>query len=428
MNADAPSVPVQASVRDENRTAQGEYETLIIRTHPAVYRFVRKTHLWVAIIVALPLLLLLVTGVALQVRKPVDWIQPTTDVGVARYDPEVNPAQIFAAVKAVPEMRVEHWSDIVALDYRPKNGIIKVRNHDDLETQVDANTGEVIRTGRRWNNLIARVHDGSQWGMRLWVFLPAALLIVYLLISGFYLGVMETSRKLRTRRQRKARQAMESETRAGVSSRKRPFNLLSFCLRYHYWFAVIVILPWMLVISSGLVLQLRSELPGVDPGLQQGVVSTPALPYQRVLDIATTIPELQVREWDDIWRIYTYPGNGVMTVRTRRGVRAQLDASTGKVLAVEPYSRDFWEDLHEGLIGRHQPRTGSLFGSLQVDLRFWVFLPIELIALLLWLTGVIYFLKTTFAKQTHGMARDSSPAAAPEDPDMEPIQQPSGGD
>ncbi len=428
MNADAPSVPVQAPVRDANQTAQGEYETSINRTHAAVYRFVRKTHLWVAIIIALPLLLLLVTGVALQVRKPVDWIQPTTEVGVVQYNPGLDPAQILAAVKAVPEMRVEHWNDIAALDFRPKNGIIKIRNHDDLETQVDAHTGEVIKSGRRWNNLIARVHDGSEWGMRLWLFLPVALLIVYLSISGFYLGVMETSRKLRTRRQRKARQAIESEPRAGVSSHKRSFNLLSFCLRYHYWFAVIVILPWMLVISSGLMLQLRSEIPGVDPGLQQAVGSTPTLSYPRVLDIATTIPELQVQKWDDIWRIYTYPGNGVMTVRTQRGVRAQLDASTGKVLAVEPYSRDFWEDLHEGLIGRHQPHTGSPFGSLQVDLRFWLFLPVQLIVLLLWLTGVIYFLKTTLAKKTPGIARESSPAAAREDADIEPVHQPSGGD
>ncbi|MDH3315437.1 MAG: PepSY domain-containing protein [Gammaproteobacteria bacterium] len=428
MNADAPPVPVQKPVRDAKRTAQGQHETPKNRTHGAVYRLVRKTHLWVAIIVALPLLLLLVTGVALQVRKPVDWIQPTTEVGVARYDPGVGHAQILAAAKAVPEMRVEDWSDIAALDYRPKNGIIKVRNHDDLETQVDAKTGEVIRTGRRWNNLIARVHDGSEWGMRLWFFLPAGLLIVYLWISGFYLAVMETSRKLRARRQRKARQEIESGPRAGVSSHRRSFNLLSFCLRYHYWLAVIVILPWMLVTSSGLVLQLRTELPGVDPGLHQGVGSTPALSYPRVLDIATTIPELQVQRWKDIWRIYTHPGEGVITVRTRRGVRAQLDASTGKVLAVEPYSRDFWEDLHEGLIGRHQPRSGSPFGSLQVDLRFWVFLPVQLIAVLLWLTGVIYFLKTTFAKQKSGMARDSSPAAAWQDTNIEPMQQPSGGD
>ncbi len=428
MNADAPSVPVQEPVRDAKTTAPGQHKKPINHTQSAVHRFVRKTHLWVAIIVALPLLLRMITGVALQVRKPVDWIQPTTEVGAVRYDPGVNQAQILAAVKSVPEMRVEGWSDVALLDYRPKKGVIKVHNHNDLETQVDAKTGEVIRTSRRWNNLIARVHDGSEWGMRLWFFLPAALLIIYLWISGFYLAVLGTSRKLRAKRQRKARQSNQSGPRAGVSSRRRSFNLLSFCLRYHYWLAVIVILPWMLVTSSGLVLQLRSELPGVDPSLHQGVGPTPALSYPRVLEIATTIPELQVQRWKDIWRIYTHPGEGVMTVRTRHGVRAQLDASTGKLLTVEPYSRDFWEDLHQGLIGRHQLRTGSPFGSMEIDLRFWVFLPIHLIAVLLWLTGVIYFLKTTFAKRKPAIARGFSWAAAQEDAELEAIEQPSGGD
>lgn len=397
------------------------------RSHGAVYRLVRKTHLWVAIIVALPLLLRLITGVALQVRKPVDWIQPTTEVGVVRYDPGVNHAQVLAAVKSVPEMRVKDWSDIAKLDYRPKKGVIKVHNYDDFETQVDAKTGGIIRTGKRWNNLIARIHDGSEWGMRLWFFLPAALLIIYLWISGIYLAVVETLRKLRARRQRKAREAKQSGTRAATGPRKRSFNLIGFCLRYHYWLAVIVILPWTLMTASGLVLQLRYEIPGVDPSLHRGVDSTPALTYQQVLDIATTVPELRVQRWKDIWRIYTHPGQGVVTVRTRHGVRAQLDASTGQVLTVEPFSRDFWEDLHQGLIGRHQPLSGSVFGSLEVDLRFWLFLPVHLLAVLLWLTGVIYFLKTTFSRRKPGVARRPSWAASRVDAQLEPIQQ-TGGD
>ncbi len=428
MSSVAPSATGQKPDRDEDKTTEGQHEEPVKRTHGAVYRFVRKSHLWVSIIVALPLLLRLVTGVALQIRKPVDWIQPTTEVGVVKYDPDVSHGQILAAVKSVPEMRVEGWGDIKQLDYRPKKGVIKIHNHHDLETQVDAKTGEVIRTSKRWNNLIARIHDGSEWGMRLWFFLPAALLIIYLWISGLYLAVVETARKLRVKHQRKALEAKRPGIRQRTSSRKRSFNLVSFCLRYHYWLAVIVLLPWMLVTISGLMLQLRYELPGVDPGLHQGVSSTPTLAYPRVVEIASTIPELQVQNLEDIWRIYTHPGSGVIAVRTEHGVRAQLDANTGKVLTVEAYGRDFWEDVHQGLIGRHRLRTGSPFGSIEVDLRFWFFLPIHLIAVLLWLTGVTYFLNTTFARRKPVSAPVDFRAAAIEDEEIEPIQQPSGGD
>ncbi len=427
MNSDAPSATLGKF--DPDAKAKGQRrEQSMDRSYGAVHRFVRKTHLWVAIIVALPLLLRLVTGVALQVRKPVDWIQPTTEVGVTRYDPEASHAQVLAAVKSVPAMRVSDWSDIAQLDYRPKNGVIKVHNYDDLETQVDAKTGEIIRTSKRWNNLIARLHDGSEWNLRLWFFLPAALLIIYLWVSGLYLAVIETRRKLRARNRRKARRAKQPERRGATASRKRSFNLLRFCLRYHYWLAVVVILPWMLVTASGLVLQLRYELPGVDPSLHRVVASTPTLSYQRVLDISTTVPELRVQKWKDIWRIYTHPGHGVMTVRTRHGVRAQLDASTGDVLAVEEFSRDFWEDLHQGLIGRHQLHTGSPFGSLDLDLRFWVFLPVHLVSLLLWFTGVIYFLKTTFSRRKPAVSRERMQTAGNEEVELDALQQPGAGD
>ncbi len=428
MSSVASSVTEQKSAHDSSAPTEVTQDTITRRAHSSVYSFVRKTHLWVSIIVALPLLLRLVTGVALQVRKPVDFIQPTTEVGVARYEPEVTHAQILAALKTVPEMRVDSWKDVKQIDYRPKKGVLKVHNYHDLETQVDAKTGEVIRTSKRWNNLLARIHDGSEWGMRLWFFLPAGLLIIYLWISGFYLGIIETLRKLRVRRQRKAQEALQASIGAPTVSVKRPFNLIRFCLRYHYWLAVLVLFPWMLVTVSGLVLQLRYELPHVDPGLHQGVSTTPTLPYRRVVEIASTIPELRVQGLKDLWRIYTHPNSGVIAVRTEHGIRAQLDASTGAVLIVEDYERDFWEDLHQGLIGRHTLRSGSPFGSLDVDLRFVLFLPIHSLALLLWLTGVLYFMNTTFARKKPRSNRVRAAADTAEDAELEPAQQGMGGD
>lgn len=217
-------------------------------------------------------------------------------------------------------MKVQTWDDLLLLDYRPRMGIIKVRTPE--KTQLDAKTGEVIKYGQRWNDIIMKVHDGSSWGARLWLMLPAAVLTLYLLLSGIYMGV--TSARMRFRQWR---HGSAQEQQRGTLLHQRSFNLARFCLNYHFWFALIVMVPWLFVVSSGIVLQLRHEIPGVYPELERGSSGTPILEYQTVLDIAKTIPELKVKGWSNIWRIYTYPELGVMQIRTKLGVYAQIDAA-----------------------------------------------------------------------------------------------------
>lgn len=427
MSSRAPSITAHTPARNARRNNRQKPSASAASARGAFHRIVRKTHLWVAVIVALPLLLRLVTGITLQVRKPVDFIQPTTEVGVSKYDPAVTHAQILAAVKEVPEMRVRSWDDIKAIDYRPKKNIIKVRNHTEFESQIDAKTGVIVKSGRRWNDTIARWHDGSEWGMRLWLFFPLALLIVYLWISGLYLAIVETVRKIPTGRRQSDPPLKPHGATTSAPKRGRRFNLAAFCLRYHYWLAVIVIFPWMLVTVSGLALQLRYELPGIDPGLQRGTQTVPTLSYAQVLDIAATTPGFDVRQWKDVWRVYTHPGQGVIAVRTKRGLRAQFDAATGEVLTVAEFTRDFWEDLHQGIIGRHELPSGRPFGDLEVDLRFWLFLPIHFVTLLLWLTGLIYFLRTKIFKRRVHRNRFESQAADYDDLGVDGSYQTSSG-
>ena len=65
----------------------------------------RWSHKWIALIIALFFIFKIATGVFLQLRKPVDWIQPPTQEGVGyeEYDPAITHAQILAAAKSVPE-------------------------------------------------------------------------------------------------------------------------------------------------------------------------------------------------------------------------------------------------------------------------------------------------------------------------------------
>jgi len=368
-----------------------------------VSRNLRLAHKWAAIAVCVPLLIVIATGIFLQVRKPVNWIQPNSERGSETFQPRLAQDQILEAVRGVPRMEVDGWDDLMVTDYRPRKGIIKVRTPGELETQIDAATGAVLKTGQRWNDIVMKIHDGSAFGGRLWLFLPAGIGALLLTVSGLYLGFVASARRWRRYRS-KQRRANQS-----VGMVRKPLNLTQFCYKYHYWAALLVMIPWLVVITAGLVLQLRYEIPGVMPEHKQGVSTVPVLEYQQVLDVAKTIPELRVEGWSDIWRVYTYPGKGIMEIRTKIGYGAQLDAATGKILDVYSRSADFWEDVHEGIFGRFQLNGVKFFGDKKTDLSMWVFLPVNIIALFLWFSGVVVALRTTVRKA----ASVPKPATAP---------------
>ena len=84
----------------------------------------RNVHRWASILIALPLMVIIVTGVILQLKKESAWIQPATRVGSSG-EPSLSFDQILAATQNVPEAEVETWDDIDRLDVRPGKGMLK---------------------------------------------------------------------------------------------------------------------------------------------------------------------------------------------------------------------------------------------------------------------------------------------------------------
>ena len=150
--------------------------------------FFRKAHRWGAIVVAVPLFLVLTTGVLLQLRKEISWVQPPTNKGKGK-QPTVSMDAILAATKSVPEAGVSSWADIDRVDVRPKDGIVKVQCKSRWEVQVDFQTGEVLQSAYRRQELLVDLHEGSWFAesVRLYVFLPAAVIVIGLWATGMYL-------------------------------------------------------------------------------------------------------------------------------------------------------------------------------------------------------------------------------------------------
>jgi uncharacterized iron-regulated membrane protein len=151
----------------------------------------RKSHRLGAVIVALPFLVVLVTGILLQVKKEFAWIQPPAKRGIGK-EPTIPFAAILEAVRAIPEAKVNEWADIERLDVRPDRGMVKVLCRNRYEVQVDTNTGSVLQVAYRRSDLIESIHDGSFFHdqAKLWVFLPTAIIVLGLWVTGMYLFVL----------------------------------------------------------------------------------------------------------------------------------------------------------------------------------------------------------------------------------------------
>jgi uncharacterized iron-regulated membrane protein len=162
--------------------------------HPANSRiWNRRLHRWVAVAVALPFLIVAATGVLLQLKKQVAWVQPPEQQGS---DPgsgvTIGFEHILAAARSAPAAGITSWADVDRLDVRPGKGLIKVQGTSRWEVQVDAATGDVLQVAYRRSDLLESIHDGSFFHplAKLGVFLPAGMLVLTLWVTGIYLFLL----------------------------------------------------------------------------------------------------------------------------------------------------------------------------------------------------------------------------------------------
>ena len=159
----------------------------------------RKTHRWLAVIFAIPMLLVIVSGLLLQVKKQVAWIQPPTQRGTDRESPSQSWDEILSVVRRVPEADVESWTDIDRLDVRPSRGMLKVRCRNQWEVQIDLQSGKILSSTTRRSDVIESLHDGSFFSdaAKLWLFLPNGVALLILWLSGAWLWCLPYRAKRR---------------------------------------------------------------------------------------------------------------------------------------------------------------------------------------------------------------------------------------
>jgi len=149
----------------------------------------RKIHYWGSFVVALPLLVMIASGLLLQTKKHWTWVQPAERRGTGSA-PAIDLEGILGAVKQVREHNVQSWDDVNRIDLRPGRGVAKVWLNNGWEVQVDLGTGRVLQSAYRRSDLIEAIHDGSVFGgdwIKLGLFLPAGMVLLLLWLSGLWM-------------------------------------------------------------------------------------------------------------------------------------------------------------------------------------------------------------------------------------------------
>jgi hypothetical protein len=177
----------------------------------------RKVHYWASAIAAVPLLVMILSGLLLQAKKQWAWVQPAEHRGTGT-TPVLTLEQILDRVKSVPDMRVTSWADVNRLDLRPGRGVVKVWLNNGYEVQVDLGTGSVLQVAYRRSDLIESIHDGSFFGgdwVKLGLFLPTGVTLLLLWCGGLWMFWVPfwAKRKRRALAARIARTAHRAEVR-----------------------------------------------------------------------------------------------------------------------------------------------------------------------------------------------------------------------
>lgn len=149
--------------------------------------------------------------------------------------------------------------------------------------------------------------------------------------------------------------------------------------KVHHWCSILIAAPFCVILLSGMVLQVKKQVPWVQPTTMRGIGGAPEIEFSRVLEVAKTVPEAQVRSWDDIARLDVRPDRGIIKIRAKNNWETQIDSKTGRILQARYRRSDLIESIHDG----------SFFHA---KAKPWTFLSAAVGLLLLLVTGIYLFI------------------------------------
>ncbi len=140
----------------------------------------RKWHAYLGLLAALPLIVTAITGVMLQLRSRIEWIQPS---------PVPVILEAGKSYLSVEDVMAKFPGQIEGLSIRPGKGGFQLRLKSGNEVQLHPQTGEVLKDSPRRSTLLIKIHEGSWMGPfgSIGIHFVSGLILVFLVISGIVL-------------------------------------------------------------------------------------------------------------------------------------------------------------------------------------------------------------------------------------------------
>jgi uncharacterized iron-regulated membrane protein len=141
-------------------------ETVNRQYQARMLRLVRKIHRATGLMLVIFLLFIACTGILLGWKKhagdlilPVNATGTTTDLSMWL---PLDTLQKLALQSFSDEMGSKEIARVDRVDVRPDQGVVKFTFKSSLfEVQLDGATGELLKTGNRYSDIIEKIHDGS---------------------------------------------------------------------------------------------------------------------------------------------------------------------------------------------------------------------------------------------------------------------------
>ena len=148
---------------------------------------IRQVHYWISPVIIIPIIIMVSSGIMLQLKKQSNWIQP--NVEVTSSSKPIMLQSYLDAVSTVKEANISSWDDIERIDIRPDKGIAKIKSKNNWEIQIDIETTEIYAKNYRRSDIIESIHDGSFFSevVKYGWFLPSGILLLILSLTGIYM-------------------------------------------------------------------------------------------------------------------------------------------------------------------------------------------------------------------------------------------------
>ncbi|MCP4413361.1 MAG: PepSY domain-containing protein [Gammaproteobacteria bacterium] len=157
--------------------------------------------------------------------------------------------------------------------------------------------------------------------------------------------------------------------------------------KIHYWGSLFVALPLIIMIGAGILLMVKKEVVWIQPISQKGIERTtvPTVSMQALFNAAKSVEYAGFTRWDALERADFKPGKGIIKFVSNTHWEVQVDTHTGEVLQVAKRRSDVIEAIHDGTYFADWMKLG-------------LFLPVGVVLLFLWLTGVYLFVFTEYKR------------------------------